>query len=107
MTKIFLISVILFFGGLSYAQSFTASVNNATVGLNDQFEVDFIFNGKDINGVRNLTPPNFSNFLVLTGPNQSSSMQIINGAVSGSLTFSYVLQPKSLGKFTIGKAYVE
>jgi hypothetical protein len=107
LTKIFLISVILFFGGLSYAQSFTASVNNATVGLNDQFEVDFIFNGKDINGVRNLTPPNFSNFLVLTGPNQSSSMQIINGAVSGSLTFSYVLQPKSLGKFTIGKAYVE
>ena len=105
--KIYSLSIVLFFTGLSYAQSFTATVKNATVGLNDQFEVDFTFNGKDINGVRNFTPPNFENFLVLSGPNQSSSMQIINGAVSGSLTYSYILQPKSLGKHTIGTAYVE
>ncbi len=90
--------------GTLYSQTFTASVNNTTMGVNDQFEVDFTFNGKDINGIRNFKAPGFANFLVLSGPNQSSSMQIINGAVSGSLTYSYILQPKNTGKFTIGVA---
>ena len=101
-----LVSVILF-SGLSYSQSFTASANNTTVGVNDQFEVDFTFNGKDINGIRNFKAPGFANFLVLSGPNQSTSMQIINGAVSGSLTYSYILQPKNVGKYTIGIASAE
>ena len=105
--RIYSITIALLFGGLSYSQSFTASVNNTTVGLSDRFEVDFTFSGKDINSVRNFNPPGFANFLVLSGPNQSSSMQIINGAVSGSLTFSYILQPKDLGKFTIGTASVD
>jgi len=101
--KIFLLMLFSLSGTL-YSQTFTASVNNTTMGVNDQFEVDFTFNGKDINGIRNFKAPGFANFLVLSGPNQSSSMQIINGAVSGSLTYSYILQPKNTGKFTIGVA---
>ena len=34
-------------------------------------------------------------------------MQIINGAVSSSMTYTYVLQPKEIGKFTIGGATIE
>lgn len=101
--KIFLL-ILFSLSGTLYSQTFTASVNNTTMGVNDQFEVDFTFNGKDINGIRNFKAPGFANFLVLSGPNQSSSMQIINGAVSGSLTYSYILQPKNTGKFTIGVA---
>ena len=93
--KIYSLAIVILFSGFSYSQSFTASVNNTTVGVGNQFEVDFVYNGKDINGLRNFNPPNFANFLVLSGPNQSTSMQIINGAVSGSLTYSYIMHTTS------------
>ena len=106
LVNIYSFAIVLFFTGFSHPQTFNATVNNNTVGLTDQFEVDFTFNGKDINGVKNFNPPSFGSFLVLSGPNQSTSMQIINGAVSGSLTYSFILQPKSMGKFSIGEASV-
>jgi BatD DUF11 like domain len=104
---IYSLAIVILFSGISYSQSFNASTNNTTVGVGEQFEVDFTYNGKDINGLRNFNPPNFANFLVLSGPNQSTSMQIINGAVSGSLTYSYILQPKNLGKYSIGIASID
>lgn len=90
-----------------FSQTFTASVNNTTVGLNDQFQVSFTFSGQNINGLSNFSAPDFKDFSVISGPNQSSSMQIINGSVSGSMTYSYYLQPKKTGKFTIGSATVD
>ena len=90
----------------AFAQSFNASVNSTTVGQNDQLQVSFTFSGQNVNGVNNFSPPPFNNFMVLSGPNQSTSMQVINGAVSGSISYSYYLQPKSMGKFSIGSASV-
>jgi hypothetical protein len=89
-----------------YPQTFTASVASTTVGPGDQFEISFSFSGQDINGVKSFTPPNFKGFMILSGPNQSTSMQIINGAVSGSRSYSYYIQPQSVGKFTIGSAII-
>lgn len=89
-----------------FAQSLTASLSSTKVGLNDQFQLTFTFEGKEINSVRNFSPPSLSNFYVLSGPNQSTSVQIINGNVSGSLSYSYYLRPKKTGKFTIGVASV-
>jgi len=89
-----------------FPQSLTASVSSDKIGLNDQFQLSFTFEGTDINNVRNFTPPSFDKFFILSGPNQSTSVQIINGAVSGSLSFSYYLRPKELGKFTIDAASV-
>lgn len=88
------------------AQSFSASVNNTTVGLNDRFQVTFTFEGSDINSLSNFSPPDFAGFMVLSGPNQSTSMQIINGAVSASLSYSFYLQPKNLGRYTIESASI-
>ncbi|KAF0151500.1 MAG: BatD [Ignavibacteria bacterium] len=90
-----------------FAQKFSASIERTTIGLNDRFQVDFNFEGGDINNVSNFRPPTFSGFRILSGPNQSSSMQIINGRASGSLGFSYVLQPSSIGEFTIGSASID
>lgn len=90
-----------------FSQTFTASVNNTTVGLNDQFQVSFTFSGPNVNGLSNFSQPDFKGFNVISGPNQSSSMQIINGSVSGSMTYSYYLQPKRTGKFTIGSATID
>jgi len=88
------------------AQTFTASVDNTSVGVNDQFQISFTFSGKDINGIKSFNPPNFNGFMVLSGPNQSTSMSIVNGAVSASATYSYYLQARSTGKFTIGAATI-
>jgi hypothetical protein len=85
--------------------SFTASVEQTTVGMGDQFEVTFILNGTG--GGKNFRPPAFNEFLVVGGPNQSTNMQFINGAVSSSVSYSYVLQPRAEGKFTIPPATVE
>jgi BatD DUF11 like domain len=98
---------ILLFAELANAQSFSASVNNTTVGLNSQFQVTFTFDGNEINSLSNFSPPNFAGFMVLSGPNQSTSMQIINGAVSASISYSYYLQPKNIGKYTIGSASIK
>ncbi len=106
--KVFKLLLILFMSlpFTVYPQTFTATVNNTTVGLNDQFQVSFTFSGQNVNGVKNFSPPAFNNFMVLSGPNQSTSMQIINGAASGSVSYSYYLQPRKMGKFKIGSASV-
>jgi len=98
---------ILLFSSLNYAQKFYASVDKNKVGLNEQFEISFTFEGKDINSLNNFTPPAFTNFLALSGPNQSTSMQIINGNVSASRTYSYYLQPRSIGKYSIGSGSIQ
>ena len=89
------------------AQSFSASVDNTTVGQNDRFQVTFTFEGTDINSLSGFNAPNFDGFMVLSGPNQSTSMQIINGAVSASLSYTFYLQPRNLGKYTIGSATIK
>lgn len=90
-----------------YSQSFHASVNSTTVPLNERFEISFVFEGQDINSIKNFVPPDLNkDFLVLSGPNQSTSMQIINGAVSASISYSYYLQARNLGKYIIGSAKI-
>jgi hypothetical protein len=54
----------------------------------------------------NYTPPNLKDFDVVSGPSQSSSTQIINGAVSSQMTLSWGLSAKKEGKFTIGPVIV-
>lgn len=106
LIKIFTL-VILFFHFVSFAQTFTASVDNSTVSDNDRFQVDFTFSGSGINGLKNFTPPDFNSFYLFSGPNQSTSISMINGATTASLTYSYIIQAKSTGTFKIGKASIE
>ncbi len=105
--KKLLIILFLFLPLHIFAQSFVASVGQTTVEDNQHFEVSFTFSGKDIKGVRNFKPPAFSNFLVLSGPNQSTSIQIINGVQSASLSYNYIIQAKRIGTFSIGTASIE
>ena len=89
-----------------FGQEFNASVNETTVADNERFQVTFTFSGKSINNLSKFSPPSFENFLILSGPNQSTSIQIINGAQSAQLSYTFVVQPKSLGNFTIGSASI-
>ncbi len=76
------------------------------VELDESFRVVFTSNAEP----SNFNPPPFSGFEVLAGPTAStmSSTQIINGKRTESfqVSYTYILQPKSIGKFTIGAASV-
>ena len=87
--------------------TFVASVGRSAVGAGEQFEVSFTLSGGNVSGARNFQSPDFSQFVVLSGPNQSTSMQIINGQFSGSVTYSYILYARQPGKYTIASASVE
>jgi hypothetical protein len=106
MVRVFL-TIFLFISVILKAQSFVASVDNNKVGENDRFEVSFTFEGKNINDIKNFTPPSFKDFRILSGPNQSTSMQIINGVASSTFTLSYILMPNTTGSFTIGSASIQ
>ncbi len=78
----------------------------STVGSGQQFAVTFTVNA----AASNLKAPSFKGFSVLSGPNQSSSssMQIINGRMSQSVSYSftYYLQAGNEGSYTISPAKI-
>jgi BatD DUF11 like domain len=82
---------------------FTASASSTTVAVGEQIQITFELNG---NG-RNFQTPNFANFSVLSGPSQSSSMQIYNGSMTQTLSFTYIIQSTKEGIFKIGPAFIE
>ena len=89
------------------AQEFKATVDRTTVGQNQQFQIYFQFSGSDNSGLTNFRTPDFKGLRVLSGPNQSSSIQIINGRTSASITYSYYVVATSIGDITIGPASVD
>ena len=84
--------------------TFESYTDAKEVLINSYFEVSFTL--KSANGT-DFSAPNFSDFTVVAGPNSSTSMQIINGQVSREMGYSYTLQPKKEGVFTIGSASIK
>lgn len=102
-----LLLAVLVAGGASGQTTFEAAVDRTQVGVGEQFTLSFTLTGSSMGGGKNLQPPDLGKFHIMAGPNQSSSVQIINGAVSSSVTYSYILQPREVGKVTIGAASIE
>ncbi len=86
---------------------FQAVLDRNPVGQGEQFTYSLVLGNAGMGGGKNLQLPDLGKFHIMGGPNQSSNMQFINGAVSSSVTYSYILQPKEIGKFTIGPASIE
>ena len=76
------------------------------VDLDEEFRIVFITNADP----SSFDPPTMQGFDILAGPTSSrmSSTQIINGKKSESyeVSYTYIVQPKSVGKFTISAATV-
>ncbi len=85
--------------------SFKASAGRTSMVMGEQVNVNFQLTGTQTG--RNFQPPDFRDFVVLTGPNQSTNFQMVNGAVSTSITYAYVLQPRREGALVVGPASVE
>ena len=85
------------------AQKFTATVSKATLGVNERFRIQFSI---DKQGSDDFTMPTFVNFNVVAGPMQSTNFEYINGKQSFEKSFTYTLQPKRQGEFTIPSASI-
>lgn len=97
--------LLLFTSFSSFAQSgsFTATVDKKKLSANSTLQITFTLTNAD---GKNFTPPSFSDFSVLSGPNQSTNMQYINGSMSRSVSFSYYLKPNKEGSLTIAPASI-
>jgi hypothetical protein len=84
----------------SFSQKFTAQVSKNKVYTGEVFQISFTANG-NISGFK---APNMPDFDVYSGPNQSTSVQITNGSMSQTISYSYMLSARKEGKFTIGAA---
>ncbi|MCP5064099.1 MAG: protein BatD [Ignavibacteriae bacterium] len=105
MKKIFFITLLFLTTSINlFAQEFSASIDKSTIGQNERFQIYFTYKGGNLNALSNFKAPSFKGIRILSGPNESKSMQIINGQVAGSITFSYIAVGSSLGKFNIGSA---
>lgn len=109
MIKKTILYIIFIFTSIAVANaqgiSFTASTKN-TVGVGEQFKVVYTVNAQG----SAFKAPAFKNFEVLSGPNQSSSssVQIVNGAMTQSVSFSftYYLQATKEGTFNFSPAII-
>lgn len=91
------IIIFLFFGLISSGQSLSSSVSSDSILLGNYF----IYEIKVENHDESVDFPSFDEFKVVSGPNSSSSVSIINGEKSSSKTYTWYLEPQDLGQYFI------
>ena len=85
------------------SESFYVQASKTTVEATEQFQITFTLNA---NGSDFQAPP-LKDFNVLMGPSTSKSVNFVNGNVSQSVSYTYVLQAKTDGSFKIGSATIK
>lgn len=84
--------------------TFRAEVDARKVGVEDRFQLVVSLQGSSLNLVGDITQPALSNLRLVAGPSVSTQISFINGAVSQSRSYVFVLQPIAPGRATIGPA---
>ena len=79
-------------------------VSKNKLGLNQRLRIEFSMNKQ---GADNFTPPDFKDFRVIQGPSQSVSQSWVNGKVSFSQSYTYILKPKRRGELIISPANIK
>src|SRR4051812_45927493 len=51
------------------------------------------------NNLEHISPPDFGNFILISGPNQESGMTNINGSVKSYLALTFILKPRKAGEY--------
>jgi hypothetical protein len=105
-----LLAVLLCMSVLTFAQAlapakFTVRVSTDSVLMGNNFQVSFTLENAD--GINFKAPELAAYFDVASGPNTSSSMTMMNGQVSKSVTYTYYLSPREVGVFYIEPASIE
>lgn len=101
--RYFLVAITMLFSFTSFSQAPVYSqVSSKKVQVGVPFEYAIVITIS----ANNYSPPSFKDFDIISGPNQSSSTQWVNGVVSQQMTLSWGLVAKKEGKYTIGPAVV-
>jgi hypothetical protein len=77
--------------------SLIVAVSSDTVGLNGSIQVTFTLENVPN---KQFTPPSFDGFDA-QGPSTSMMTSITNGAMKQSMSYTFYLTPRSVGRFTI------
>jgi hypothetical protein len=105
LLKFYILTLLLFTSQIFFAQiEFKTSVSKNKLGVNQRFRVEFTVNKQ---GADNFKVPAFSNFKVVGGPSSSVNQSWINGKVSYSQSYIYILEPKREGELIIEPASIE
>ncbi|MBL7963371.1 MAG: protein BatD [Flavobacteriales bacterium] len=80
--------------------TFTATVDRNNIAVGEQVKLTITLT----NGQGGFTHPNLGGLEVLAGPMESSSMNIINGRMSTSVSRTFILTATRPGDYTIGPA---
>lgn len=109
-SQLFLILLGLLTGFSSFAQqdktvSFSVQVAYDTVGLEEQIEVKYTL--KNAKAVAPFATPAFDGFQLLAGPMTSQSMSVINGDMTQSVSYIFILKPTKLGIYNIIATSIE
>ncbi|MEN0003758.1 MAG: BatD family protein [Bacteroidota bacterium] len=83
---------------------FTASVTMDSILYGNKFKVTFTLENGQGNAFE---APIFPDFHVVSGPNTSSSFSMMNGTVSQSISYTYLLEPKDIGNYYIEPASIQ
>ncbi|MBK8563491.1 MAG: BatD family protein [Saprospiraceae bacterium] len=84
---------------------FTVTVSTDSILMDNYFEVKFVLENAD---GQNFEAPDFNeHFNVVSGPNFSTSMSIMNGNITQNMTITYYLEPKDVGNYYIMPASVK
>ena len=88
-------------GALAQQVQFSSKASNTNVAAGEPFQIQFtIDNAQNISGFQ---PPEFHGFSILS-QSQSNSTSIINGQMSQSISFIFILSAPSVGTYTIAGA---
>lgn len=84
---ILLFFLLLFQVSIVSGQAVVAQVSSKQVQAGVPFEYAIVINTNP----NSYSPPNFKGFDIVSGPNQSSSMQWVNGQTTTQMTLSWAL----------------
>ena len=103
--KFYILGILVFASQILFAQiEFKTAVSKNQLGVNQRFRVEFSVNKQ---GADNFQPPSFNNFRIVGGPSSSINQSWVNGKSSYSQSYIYIIEPKSVGEFTIEPATIE
>lgn len=102
MSKFFIIILTFSLPFYLKGQSYNVEVSNDSILIGNYIEVRFT--AENIDG--KFEAPNFNNIDVISGPNMSSSIEILNGDRSSKVTWSYYIQPNELGETILEPSFL-
>ncbi|RMF63055.1 MAG: protein BatD [Calditrichaeota bacterium] len=87
----------------AYAQNLelNAYVDRTTIGVNQQFELNVELSGTDANRVPQPDLPDLTAFATFIGSSSSQNIQIVNGRMTVSKTYTHHFIATKVGKFRI------